>query len=250
MSLIVSKILRMNVNPLTLRKVINLIERWVRNSEAKYICVSNVHMCMEVFDKKNYKKIVNNSDLTVPDGRPIFWGLRLLGYKNAQQIRGLDLTLQVCSFANKKNIPIGFFGSNKITQEKIKKNLKSLYPKLKIYFSESPPFRKLSVTENLNYIKKINKSGIKILFLGLGCPKQEIWMADNKKKLKCTMIGVGAAFDFIAGSKMVAPKWIQYIGMEWLLRFFCEPKRLWRRYYANNIRYIALFIMQLLGRKF
>lgn len=240
----------MNVNSLPMKSVITLVERWAKRENAKLICVSNVHMCMEVFDKKNYRKIVNNSDLTVPDGRPIFWALKLLGQKDAQQIRGLDLTMNICSSANKNNIPLGFFGGNKTTQKKIIGHLKSNYPKLKILFSESPPFRKLTKSENVKYINKINNSGIKVLFVGLGCPKQEIWMAENKKNLKCTMIGVGAAFDFIAGNKTEASKWIQFIGMEWLFRLILEPKRLWGRYYKNNIKYIILMALQLLGKNF
>ena len=116
-----------------------------------------------------------------------------------------------------------------------------------IKYSYSPPFLSLNDQEKNDIIDKINDSGIKILFVGLGCPKQEIWMKEHKEKLNCIMVGVGAAFDFIAGNKKTAPIWMQRIGLEWLYRLLSEPKRLWKRYFKHNPRFIYYFIIQYFG---
>ena len=125
-----------------------------------------------------------------------------------------------------------------------------MFPKLDIAYSYAPPFRRLVNEENKKYVDAINNSGVNVLFVGLGCPKQEIWMAAHKEQVNCVMLGVGAAFDFIAGNKKNAPKWMQSIGLEWLFRFLCEPRRLWKRYLKHNPRFVYHFVLQLLGKKY
>jgi N-acetylglucosaminyldiphosphoundecaprenol N-acetyl-beta-D-mannosaminyltransferase len=132
----------------------------------------------------------------------------------------------------------------------VQSNLTKQYSDIQITYSYSPPFRPLRAVEDLNVIEQINASKVDVLFVGIGCPKQEIWMAEHKEQLKCVMLGVGAAFDFIAGNKKHAPRWIQRIGLEWLFRFLSEPRRLWERYLKQNPRFIWHFTLQLLGRKY
>jgi N-acetylglucosaminyldiphosphoundecaprenol N-acetyl-beta-D-mannosaminyltransferase len=214
-----------------------------------YVCVSNVHMCMETFDNPDFCKIVNGADLVVPDGKPIVWGQRLLGEKTASQVRGSDLLLTICKEAEKVKIPIGLYGGTEKSLNELIKYLNNNYPSLKITFSISPPFREPTQEEDENYIKAINASGIKILFVGIGCPKQEKWMAKHKEKLHCVMIGVGAAFDFFSGQKKHAPVWMQRTGLEWLFRLASDPKRLWKRYFKHNPRFVFYFLKQLLHQK-
>jgi N-acetylglucosaminyldiphosphoundecaprenol N-acetyl-beta-D-mannosaminyltransferase len=235
-------ILNMKINVVTIREVMNLIDRWIHEKKSRYICLSNVHMCIEAYENKLFNSYINNSDLTLADGRPIFWVAKLLKFKNIVHIRGMDLTLKLLTIANKKGIKIGFYGGSLDTKEKLLLFLKKKYPELQVVFYESPPFRPLKKIEHISYIKQINSSRAEILFIGLGCPKQEEWMFKNQLSLKCVMIGVGAAFDFISGKKKTAPHILQIMGIEWLFRLFYEPRRLWKRYLYTNPKFIYLII--------
>ena len=246
-----SNIVTMQVSITTLLNVLNSIKQYADVKQCAYVCVSNVHMCMEVYDDDNgFAAVVNNADIVVPDGRPIYWAQKLLGAKNAEQVRGMDLTYGLCDLAEAKAYKVGFYGGEATTLTAMSTELLTLYPKLNITYSCSPPFRNLSDVEKVADIKAINDSGVDFLFVGLGCPKQERWMADNKEQLNCVMLGVGAAFDFIAGNKSHAPEWMQKAGLEWLFRLTSEPKRLWRRYLMTNPRFIFYFLRQWLVVKF
>jgi N-acetylglucosaminyldiphosphoundecaprenol N-acetyl-beta-D-mannosaminyltransferase len=225
------------------------IMKWSLFEAGKYICVSNVHMCMESFDNPDFCRVVNGADLVVPDGKPLVWAQKLLGEEKAAQVRGSDLLLTVCKAAEKAKIPIGLYGGTEKSLSDFIQFLKSVYPDLSIPFANSPPFREVTQEEDAGYIKAINASGIRILFVGIGCPKQEKWMAGHKDKLRCVMIGVGAAFDFFSGQKKHAPRWMQKAGMEWMFRLAGDPKRLWKRYLKHNPRFVFYFLKQFLFNK-
>ena len=239
-------ILGMRVDYTTFEMATEKIIQLALNGSGGYVCVGTVHMVMESFDDPGFRKIVNSADIVTPDGMPLVWGLKLLGIKDAQRVYGPALTPYICEKASKLNVPVGFYGGTKIVLEKMIKNLKSRFPSLNVVYAYSPPFRPLTDEEDKKIIDQINSSGVRILFVGLGCPKQEIWMAEHKDKIKAVMIGVGAAFDFIAGVKPQAPKWMQNIGLEWLCRLMIEPRRLWKRYLYNNPRFIYHFGRQIL----
>lgn len=213
-----------------------------------YICAANVHMCMESYDNKEFLNVVNGASMVVPDGKPLSWWMRSLGERKAQQVRGPDLFINVCEEASRNNIPIGLYGGSENTLDKLKNYLNYRFPALEISYAFSPPFRELSASEQSDYINNINRTGARILFIGLGCPKQERWMADNKDDVNAVMIGVGAAFDFYAGTKKIAPQWMQTMGIEWLYRLIEEPGRLWKRYLLNNPRYLLLFLITKIKR--
>ncbi|MGX9418445.1 WecB/TagA/CpsF family glycosyltransferase [Vibrio sp. WJH972] len=240
-------IISMDVNITDATKVFNHVETLASKRSGAYICVSNVHMCIETYDCPDFEDVVNKADLVIPDGKPLSIALRLLGYKDAAQVRGQDIMNDICSQSGRKDINIGFYGgsSNELL-ESVKANLIKIYPDINIVYSHSPPFRPLTAEEDLQVVKEINDSGVNVLFVGIGCPKQERWMAEHKASLNCVMLGVGAAYDFIAGSKKHAPRWIQKIGMEWMFRLCCEPKRLWKRYSSTNPRFLWLFGKQFL----
>jgi len=225
------------------------IRSWVLQASGHYICAANVHMCMEAFDDVSFQAIVNQADLVVPDGRPLVWAQRLLGHKAAQQVRGMDLMLALCEQSAGDGTPVGFYGASPGLLEILINNLQQRYPGLNVVCSIAPPFRELSDGEDVQYLREINDSGARILFVGLGCPKQERWMSARKDRLHCVMLGVGAAFDFIAGNKRHAPQWMQKIGLEWLFRFMSEPGRLWWRYLIHNPRFIWHFGRQWLTRR-
>ena len=242
-------ILGMRVDAITYEDVWNLIYEKINNSEFGYICVGTVHMVMETFDNNEFRDIVNSADIVTPDGMPLVWGLKLLGIKNAQRVYGPALTPFICEKAEENSVPVGFYGGSKKTLELMIQNLRIKFPHLKIVYSYSPPFRKLTVDEDRKVVDEINSSEAKILFVGLGCPKQEKWMYEHRDRVKAVMIGVGAAFDFIAGVKPVAPIWMQKIGLEWFFRLITEPKRLWKRYLYNNPRFIYHFGKQIIKSK-
>jgi N-acetylglucosaminyldiphosphoundecaprenol N-acetyl-beta-D-mannosaminyltransferase len=225
----------------------NLVMDWAGALESRYICVANVHMLMEAHDSSDFRKIVNDADLVTPDGMPLVWMIRLKGQRNQSRVYGPTLMLYLLERAARENIPVGFYGGPPQVLKSLIKRMQARYEGLNVAYSFSPPFHALSPEENLAIIEQINQSGARILFVGLGCPKQEYWMAEHRCKINAVMIGVGAAFDFHSGVKPQAPVWMQAIGLEWLFRLANEPRRLWRRYLYHNPRFMVLAIADLLG---
>ena len=243
------KILNYYINPIKLYNLINLITNWINKKKRKYICISNVHSCIESYNNKKFKIAHNSSDLAIPDGRPIFWALKLLGNKHAEHLPGYFVTEKLCELSNNKKINIGFYGSTDENLKKLKKNLKKKYKKLNIKYIYSPPFRTLSKLEDRKIVNEINKSKIDILFICLGCPKQELWMHEHRNKLNCTMLGIGAVADFLSGNKILPNKFFEYLGLAWLIRLITEPRRLFWRYFSTNFLFIFLFFLQITGLK-
>lgn len=220
---------------------------WTQTTQSRYVCAANVHMVMEAWDAPEFNKIVNSGDIVTPDGVPLVWLMRLKGIKNQQRVYGPTLMLHVLKMAASEKIPVGFYGGEPSILEVLVKRMQAEYPGLNVAYSYSPPFRGLSQDENLEIVSRIKESGARILFVGLGCPKQERWMAAHRGQIPVVMIGVGAAFDIHAGAKSQAPVWMQRIGLEWVFRLFQEPHRLWRRYLIQNPRFVLLAIAELLG---
>lgn len=227
----------------------NRILTQAASGENGYACVANVHMIMEAFDSEDFRKILNKADIVTPDGMPIVLLLRILGLKGQKRVYGPTLMKYLCEASAQSNISVGFYGSTPETLMALLHNLLESIPNLKVGYTYSPPFHQLSSEEDKTIIKEINASKIKILFVGLGCPKQERWMAAHHARIKVVMIGVGASFDFFAGTKKQAPKWMMQTGLEWLFRLFTEPNRLWQRYLYNNPRFIFLAIRQILRER-
>ena len=242
-------ILRMRVDATSYADAAKKVLKWGKNRESRYVVVANVHDTMETYDSKEFCRVVNGGDLNTPDGKPLVWCLKLLGVKHATRVYGPNLMPYTLGEAEKAGVSVGFHGSSPETLDALLKEVARLYPKLNVAYSCSPPFRTITDEEDEEIVQSINNSGAEILFVGLGCPKQERWMAAHKGRVTMPMLGVGAAFDFLAGTKPWAPKWIQEAGLEWLFRFFCEPKRLFVRYMKHNPRFIFLFLLQYLGIK-
>ncbi len=219
--------------------------QWASAAESRYVCIANVHMLMEAHDSPSYRQMINNADLVTPDGMPLVWMMRQKGHPDQQRVYGPTLMLHILEAAARQNIPIGFYGSSPKVLETLQNKLKKKYPNLNITYVYSPPFRETTQLEDQEIISQINASGARILFIGLGCPKQEKWMAEHRGKINAVMLGVGAAFDFHAGVKSQAPAWMQKNGLEWLHRLITEPRRLWRRYLYHNPRFIILAIADL-----
>jgi N-acetylglucosaminyldiphosphoundecaprenol N-acetyl-beta-D-mannosaminyltransferase len=215
-----------------------------------YVCLANVHMCMEALDDPAFLQVLQQASLVLADGRPIFWAQRLLGAKQAAQARGLDLVLALCQAMQKPGLRLGLYGGRDQTVlVQLKLKLLQQFPDLQIVYAYAPPFRPLTAAEDQQQIDAIQIAAVDILLVGLGCPKQEWWMAAHRTKLTAVMLGVGAAFDFIAGRKRHAPRLLQSMGLEWLFRLMTEPRRLAGRYLKHNPRFVLRFAKQYLRIK-
>src|SRR5215210_4151950 len=247
MSLASRGVLGMRVDATSYEDASRRVVRWAREGRSAYVCVATVHMTMETFDSAIFRQNVNGADLVTPDGRPLVWALRTLGVKAASQVRGTNLTSHVTELAARENAPIGLYGGTPELLEALVSVLKTRHPEVRVVCRIAPPFRPLSPEEDEAITREIIASGVRILFVGLGCPKQERWMAAHKGSIPAVMLGVGAAFDFHTGRVPQAPHWMQVAGLEWVFRLLMDPRRLWKRYAKHNPRFVGLFLMQLLG---
>jgi N-acetylglucosaminyldiphosphoundecaprenol N-acetyl-beta-D-mannosaminyltransferase len=220
--------------------------QWEREGRSAYVCVATVHMTMETFDSAAFRQVVNGADLVTPDGRPLVWALRSLGVKSASQVRGTDLMTHVAELAARESVPIGLYGGTSELLEVLVRVLKARYPEVRVVCQIAPPFRPLRPEEDEAVTREIIASGARILFVGIGCPKQERWMVAHKNRIRAVMLGVGAAFDFHTGRVAQAPHWMQVAGLEWVFRLLMDPRRLWKRYAKHNPRFVVLLLMQLL----
>jgi exopolysaccharide biosynthesis WecB/TagA/CpsF family protein len=193
---------------------------------------------------------INTFNIVTPDGQPVRWALNLLYDAGMMdRVYGPELMLRVCRRAAMQNIPIYLFGSHPSVLEKLRDNLVKTYPSLRIVGVESPPFRDLSAVEDQEVVERINGSGAKVVFLGLGCPKQDLFAYDHRASISGVQVCVGAAFDFLSHNKKMAPKWMQNHGLEWLYRFSQEPQRLWKRYLVTNAWYAGKVLHQIVRTK-
>lgn len=206
---------------------------------------ANVHMVMEAYDDPAFQEVVNSADINTPDGMPLVWALKLLGHPEATRVYGPTLMLHVCEAAAREGIPVGLYGGTDESLLAFREFLHFNYPGIRIAYSYAPPFRPLTTDEDTQVVQDILTSGARILFVGIGCPKQEWWMYDHRDRLPLVMLGVGAAFDFHTGRVRQAPAALQGLGLEWLFRLAMEPKRLWKRYAKHNPRFVVLFGRQL-----
>lgn len=244
-----ARIIDLNVDICDHASVIRRIDELVKRETGGYACFSTVHMVMESHDNPEYGAKVNAADIIIPDGMPLVWMQKIQGQKDAARVRANDLMIMLCRYAAENCLNVGFYGGKQEVIDAIILRAKNELPNLGISYAFSPPFRPLTDEEDSDVTSEIRESGTQILFMGLGCPKQEIWMAAHKDKLNCVMLGVGASFDFYAGKVKESPEWLGKLGLEWLFRLTQEPKRLWRRYLILNPRFMRLAMLQLAGIK-
>lgn len=231
------------------RTAIQRIHRWSRARESRYVCICNAHSLVTARHDPAFREAVAGADLATPDGMPVAWMLRKLGYPGQQRINGPDLMWNYCAAAELLQEPVFLYGSTPGTLDLLQQNMRAVYPRLPIAGTCSPPFRDLTAAEDEDIVDMINTSGARIVFVSLGCPKQELWMARHRGKVRAVMVGVGAAFDYHAGSLQRAPLWMQQRGLEWLHRLVSEPRRLWRRYLVTNTLFVCYAARQLVADK-
>lgn len=238
-------ILGMRVDDTSYEDATRQVISWAGSSLSRYVCVAAVSSVMGAHDDARFMDVMNRADLVTPDGMPLVWGLRWLGVAGATRVYGPDLTTSILDAAEREGLAVGFYGGAPNVLEALEAFAGRRWPQLKIAFAYSPPYRDLTAEEDRRIVQAIDDRGVKILFVGLGCPRQETWMASHRGQLRSVMVGVGAAFDFLAGTKKQAPRSLQKAGLEWLFRLVTEPKRLWKRYLLQNPRFALMFGAQL-----
>ena len=227
---------------------VDYVTQAAKERQARSISALAVHGIMTgVFDKEHLYRL-NNLDVVLPDGRPVRWALKLL-YRSRLTSRCYSpmLTLKLCARAEQEGLPVFFYGSTQAMLDDMRKNLLKKHPRLMIAGMEPSKFRRLSAHEKIDLADRIRASGAAILFVGLGCPRQEIFVYEFHELLPMPALAVGAAFTAISGDVRQAPEWVENIGLEWLFRFCMEPRRLWRRHVFHNPAYATLLTLQLLG---
>ena len=281
----VGSVLGAHIDALSWDDAVARLFGWARAHESRYVTICNVHVVVSASRDAAYREVINGSDMATPDGAPVAWMLRRQGFGGQPRISGPDLMWTLCERAASEGMPIYCYGSTEATLGLLEGRLRAAFPGLQMTM-ESPPFRALTAEEDAAAVDRINASGAGIVFVGLGCPKQERWMAEHRGpvdtvrpepvegqpewvqgfdklspngggghvvsgcrqslQVKAVMIGVGAAFDFHAGTVRRAPAWMRDNGLEWLHRLLSEPGRLWKRYLVTNTLFILGAARQLL----
>jgi N-acetylglucosaminyldiphosphoundecaprenol N-acetyl-beta-D-mannosaminyltransferase len=219
---------------------------------ALLVTAADVHMIIQARRDPDYAAVLNDFDLVTPDGQPLRWGLRWTHQAQlAERVYGPTLMLHVCEAAVRANLPIFLYGGLARTLERLSQSLRGRFPALRVAGTRAGRFRALTPAEQDADAAEITASGAAIVFVGMGCPRQEWWMFHMRDRIAAPMLGVGAAFDFHAGLVQQAPPWMQARGLEWAYRLAREPRRLWRRYLLLTPRFIPLIAVQVTGlRKF
>jgi exopolysaccharide biosynthesis WecB/TagA/CpsF family protein len=206
------------------------IAAWAERQESRYVCITSAHGIVTARGERDFRKTLNSADMVTPDGVPVVWTMRLAGAHRQRRVYGPTLMAHVCRMCAERGLPIFLYGATAETLARLGVGLTRRFPQLKIAGSHAPPFRPLTEDEDRETVERVNASGARVVFVGLSTPKQERWMHAHRGRVQAVMIGVGAAFDFHAGTLRQAPPWMQRAGLEWLFRLMVEPGRLWRRY--------------------
>ena len=233
------------VSALPFDRQIDMMINWAKQNVSRFVCVANVHMLMEAHWHSDFRGVLEKADLVTPDGMPLVWLLRILGFKNQDRVAGLDILLALCKRAEQEGEKVLFVGSTHAILHRIRCRLRKDFPKLKLVGTISPPFGDLSPKDDECLAEEINQSGVTIVFVAFGCPKQERWMAQHRDRINAVMVGLGAAFSVYAGFQHRAPRWIRDCGFEWLYRLIQEPGRLWKRYGTTIPPFLWLVTKQL-----
>lgn len=241
------RVFGVRVSVTNLSEAVAVVQQSIRDRQRIYICVTDANAALTARRDEKLKDVYGNAALSLPDGMPIVWLSRLLGKSRIERVRGTDFMRAVTEISSQLGFRNFYCGGAPGTAVALSAKLISRYPGLEVAGVMCPPFRELTAQENLEIVERINSARPDVVWVGLGAPKQERWMASNFGRIEApVMIGVGAAFDFLAGTKPEAPKWMQRLGLEWLFRLASEPRRLWRRYAVVVPTFLCLGAKQVL----
>lgn len=234
---------RIDAVPMT--DAVEAIAAWAQAGASKVVCACNVHVAVTARRDKVLAAALDGADLVVADGAPIAWMMRRAGRAGQRRVAGPDLMWRYFGVAEQRGQRVFLYGGSEGTLAALRANLTEAFPDLEIAGTYSPPYRELTADESRAAIARVNASGAETVWVALGCPRQEAWMAAHRSEIRAVMVGVGAAFDFHSGARRRAPMWMQKSGLEWLHRLTAEPKRLWRRYAVTNPVFALLALLNL-----
>jgi len=238
------------VSPINMTDALDTIESWIATRSSHYVCVTGAHGVIESKSDKKLRDIHNRAGLVVPDGIPLVWLCRALGFKRTKRVYGPDLMRHLTAISAERGYRQFYYGGREGVAEKLAETLQNTHPALQVVGTHTPPFCPLTREQDDAVVEKINSSRPDVLWVGLSTPKQEYWMAEHAARLEVPIvIGIGAAFDFLSGLKSQAPIWMQRSGLEWFFRLVTEPRRLWRRYLSIIPQFVSLASQQLVRKK-
>jgi len=241
-------VLGVGISALNIPLAIAAMDRAIRHRSKGYICVTGVHGVSEAQTNPELRGILNRAFLNTPDGMPMVWLGQLAGHAAMDRVYGPDLMLQACRVSKQTGWRHFFYGGAPGVAERLAVTLQRRFPGLQVTGLHTPPFRPLNEEEKAALRQQVADARPDIIWVGLSTPKQELFMAEALGWLDTTlMVGVGAAFDLLSGRVRQAPRWVQRCGLEWLFRFWQEPRRLWRRYFKNNPLFVARLFLQKTG---
>ncbi len=240
------RVIGVPIDALSAQRLQQVVLEWAQQRQSRYVCFVNVHSVVTANREARHGRVIELADLAASDGAPIAWSLRRKGHAQQARLDGPGSMWQLCAAASEQGLAIGLYGATAQRLAELQAVLRRAFPALIVAYSHAPPFRPLTAPEDQAVVQAINASGAGLLFVSLGCPKQELWMADHRGHVNAVMLGVGAAFDFHTGAVTHAPAWMRARGLEWLHRLASEPRRLWRRYADTNTAFIGKTALELL----
>jgi N-acetylglucosaminyldiphosphoundecaprenol N-acetyl-beta-D-mannosaminyltransferase len=238
-------ILEIPVTAMPFQSQVQVIGDWAKQQHSRFVCVANVHMLVEAHWQPKFAAVLQQADVVTPDGMPLVWMLKALGMQQPERVAGMDLFLALCKHAEEHQVSVYFLGSQPEILKRMAERLGQMFPQLQIAGMESPPFRPPTEAERQATLQTIRESGAGLVFVSLGCPKQEQWMSQNRDEVPAVLVGVGGVFPVFAGIQKRAPSWIRNWGLEWLFRWAQEPRRLCKRYITTNSTFLYLVARQL-----
>ncbi len=231
-------IMGVDIAAINMEWLLDYITNNIENLSGDYITVANVHTTVTAYEEPEYQRVQNGGAMAIPDGGPLSSIGKKRGHKNMERTTGPSLMTEIFAISAKHGYRHYFYGATEETLEKLEKKLKETYPGIQIAGMYSPPFRPLTIEEDVEIVQKINATKPDFVWVGLGAPKQERWMAAHQGKVKGLMLGVGAGFDYCADNIKRAPMWMQKCNLEWFYRLMQDPKRLFARYFHTNTKFI------------
>ena len=234
----ICNIMGVNIAAVNMKWIIKFTDKYIKNLSGDYMCVSNVHTTVTAYENPEYCTIQNGGIMAIPDGGPLSSVGRKRGFGEMERTTGPSYMLEILKISAEKGYGHFFYGSSQETLDKLKVELRKSYPEVNVNGMYSPPYRDLTKEEDEQIVEMINATHSDFVWIGLGAPKQEKWMAAHQGKIEGFMVGVGAGFDYLAGNIKRAPEWMQKNNLEWLYRLLQDPKRLWKRYWSTNIKFI------------
>ena len=236
----ICRILGVNIAVTNMSRTLAYLKDQLEKLSGSYICIANVHTTVMSYEDPVYRKIQNHAALALPDGAPLSAVCRKRGFAEAERVTGPDLMGEIFRISVEEGYRHYFYGSTQETLDALEARLLEKYPGIRIAGTYAPPFRPLSEGEDRTVVEQINRAQADFVWVGLGAPKQELWMAEHRQRIQGLMIGVGAGFDYHAGTLKRAPVWMQRLSLEWLYRLMQDPGRLWKRYWVTNRKFLRL----------